>query len=1012
VFKPLPKTIILITLIILVSACGPAATPVPAPTNTPVAPTHAASPISLPPTATPTTPTSTPVSPTAVPATPTAAPPAAAGSGEGLIAFVSTRDGNGEIYVMNADGSNPRRLTNHRLWDGFPDWSPDGAQIAYYSYVNNKNWVIKVMDADGSNSRQLTDSGVCDGAPHWSPDGTRITYDSGDCTGDHREIYVISVDGGAPVNLSNNAADDMLAAWSPDSTQLVFSSNRDGNYEIYVMDADGDEQGSRNVRRLTENTADDHAPAWSPDGTQIAFYSDRDGNDEIYVMDVAGALQGTDGGNPRNLTNSPTEDWFPRWSPDGTGPARITFSSRRDGNLDIYVMNADGSNVRRLTDSPREDFNSVWQPRPVKAQVDTWVRSYAGDTRWAALDGLTTGDDGYLLVGASNYSHQNTRREDIYLVKTDATGEIVWGRAYGGDDFDRGNAVIEASGGFIILGETASTGAGDWDIYLLQVDQDGDEIWSRTFGGPGKERANAIRQTADGGYILVGQTASFGAGGVDLYLVKVDNQGNEVWSRTYGGEHDEEGYDVQQTPDGGFLVLAQVLQGEAVYVDQKPDIFLLRTDGSGEELWSQVWATEDADGGHVLLPTSDGAYLIAGITAPAGNQSKSDVLFVKIDAEGNQIWNKPLGDQNAVDYGTDAIELPGGGYLLTGLFDRSGRGAIPLIRTDADGELVWTRNLVEGRGNKVGMRLLPTPDGGYLIVGNTDEFGRGFETILIKTDASLGDTWIRPADGMTMVYVPGGEFQMGSDDDEVDAALEMCQTYYTTPCQRAWFEVEQPVHTVALDGFWLDRTEMTNGQYRRCVEAGVCTPPKKRSDSDTREVYYGDSAFDDYPVVHVTWSQADAYCRWAGGRLPTEAEWEYAARGPEGRRYPWGEEYDGTRLNSCDANCGYEWAEQAFDDGYSDTAQVGSYPSGVSWCGALDMAGNVWEWMADWFGEYPAERQSNPAGPSSGTGRALRGDAADGTRAVSRAAARHGMEPGRAYEYTGFRCAISTQGPE
>ncbi len=700
-------TLILVTLITLVSGCGSGE-----PSGSALA-------------TTPTPPTSTPVpSPTtAGPAAPTAPPPVAARSAEGLIAFVSTRDGNGEIYVMNADGSDERRLTNWRQWDGYPAWSPDGQQIAYYSYLEDKEWVIKVMDVDGGTPRQLTDSGSCDAAPYWSPDGTRIAYTSAaDCTAEHREIYVMNADGSDQINLTQNAADDVGSSWSPDGTQLVFSSNRDGNYELYVMDADGG-----HVRRLTHDADDDHAPAWAPDGTQIAFYSERDGDAEIYLMDVNGDEDGSR--HPRNLTNNPTEDWFPRWSPDGR---QITFSSRRDGNLDIYVMNADGSDVRRLTDSPRKDFNSVWQPQPVNAEVDTCVKTYPGDHRWAALDGLVTDDGGYLLVGASNYSHQNSALEDIYLAKTDSAGEIVWYRVYGGDDFDQGKATLETSGSFVILGETASIGSGDWDIYLLQVDHEGNEIWHRTFGGPGKERANAIRQTADGGYILVGETASFGAQGADLYLVKTDDLGGETWSRTYGGEYDEEGYDVQQTPDGGFLVLSQVTHGEGVYQDQDPDVYLLRTDGSGNELWSQVWAGQNVEGGHVLLPVSDDGYVIVGIEGTAGSQSDIDFLLAKIDAAGNQIWKRTLGDQHALDYGTDAIELPGEDYLLVGMSSRSGRGAIPLLRTDAGGELLWTRMLVEARGNKVGMRLLPTPDGGCLIVGLTDEFGRGFETILIK----------------------------------------------------------------------------------------------------------------------------------------------------------------------------------------------------------------------------------------------------------------------------------------
>jgi formylglycine-generating enzyme required for sulfatase activity len=196
---------------------------------------------------------------------------------------------------------------------------------------------------------------------------------------------------------------------------------------------------------------------------------------------------------------------------------------------------------------------------------------------------------------------------------------------------------------------------------------------------------------------------------------------------------------------------------------------------------------------------------------------------------------------------------------------------------------------------------------------------------------------------MVMVYVPGGEFEMGSDEEGVDYAFQLCNQY-SDSCDRGWYDYEQPAIPVTLEAFWIDRTEVTNGQYRECVEAGACEPPADLS-SDTRTAYYGAADYDDYPVIHINWYQAEAYCEWAGGRLPTAAEWEYAARGPEGRRFPWGDEFDGTRLNYCDANCrAFGWADRTVDDGYADTAPVGSFPGGASWCGALDLAGNVWEW--------------------------------------------------------------------
>lgn len=255
-----------------------------------------------------------------------------------------------------------------------------------------------------------------------------------------------------------------------------------------------------------------------------------------------------------------------------------------------------------------------------------------------------------------------------------------------------------------------------------------------------------------------------------------------------------------------------------------------------------------------------------------------------------------------------------------------------------------------------------------------------------QADASarrLGDTSTRPADGMPMVYVPGGEFKMGGAGNLADRK-----------------------HTVALNGFWIDQAEVTNAQYRHCVEAGVCRAPTACS---WGEPTYEDAAKADHPVLCVAWRDADVYCTWAGGRLPTEAEWEYAARGPDSAIYPWGDEFDGTRLNSCDANCPHlDHAVTDYDDGYARTAPVGSYPEGASWCGALDLAGNVWEWVADWHGAYPLTQQTNPTGPDSGSERLIRGGSWFDYNEYGflRADNRHPFEPRATHDMIGFRCVV------
>jgi formylglycine-generating enzyme required for sulfatase activity len=251
-----------------------------------------------------------------------------------------------------------------------------------------------------------------------------------------------------------------------------------------------------------------------------------------------------------------------------------------------------------------------------------------------------------------------------------------------------------------------------------------------------------------------------------------------------------------------------------------------------------------------------------------------------------------------------------------------------------------------------------------------------------------GEGWIRPADGMEMVYVPAGRFEMGSDDP-----------YYNN---------ERPPHPVELAGFWMDRTEVTNTQYQKCVAAGVCQAPAQ-SGSNSRETYFEDPAFEAYPVIYVSWYRAVAYCQWAGARLPTEEEWEYAARGPENRRYPWGNAPDTTRLNCCDANCPLDHADPGSDDGYADTAPVGSYPDGASWCGVEDLVGNVWEWVWDWYGFYPDEGNPDWLAPDM-TARVLRGGSWDTVGDHARCTFRNWFDPAQAYDSVGFRCAYDLVG--
>ena len=225
-----------------------------------------------------------------------------------------------------------------------------------------------------------------------------------------------------------------------------------------------------------------------------------------------------------------------------------------------------------------------------------------------------------------------------------------------------------------------------------------------------------------------------------------------------------------------------------------------------------------------------------------------------------------------------------------------------------------------------------------------------------------------------LVYVPKGEFTMGSENGDPD---------------------QSPVHKATLNAFFIDQTEVTNKHYAACVSAGVCASPFDTS-SYKYDNYYGNPKFDNFPVVYVSWNDANTYCVWAQRRLPTEAEWEKAARGSKGGFYPWGNSAPNARLLSHRAKVG-------------DVTAVGSYPDGASPYGAYDMAGNVWEWVNDWYGEtyYKSSPSSSPLGPDTGEYRVLRGGSWYYASMDVHSAIRSGYYPSHAYYFLGFRCALS-----
>ncbi|HEU4718687.1 MAG TPA: T9SS type A sorting domain-containing protein [Bacteroidia bacterium] len=352
-----------------------------------------------------------------------------------------------------------------------------------------------------------------------------------------------------------------------------------------------------------------------------------------------------------------------------------------------------------------------------------------------AIYAETTTDGGYVIVGwTTSYGVWGW---DIYLVKTDSLGAIEWTKTYGanGDEVD---CFVQQTtdGGFIITARSNSFGAGSTDVYLIKTDPAGNLQWTKTIGGSDWDEGHAVLQTPDGGYIHTGYTRSFGAGGDDVYLMKNDSAGNLLWTKTYGGAGDEHGHFIQQTIDGGYIIGGETNSfGAGGW-----DYYLVKFDVSGNLQWSKTYGSPGDDHGwSVQQVPSDSGYIIGGFTNGYGTEGE-DALLIRTDAGGNVTWSKTYGGASADE--AYAVHLcSDGGFIIAGNTKSFGAGNtdVYLVKTDRNGNAQWSKTY-GGSGNDACQSVQQTNDGGFLIAGYTTSFGMGgADFYMIKTD-SLGNS--------------------------------------------------------------------------------------------------------------------------------------------------------------------------------------------------------------------------------------------------------------------------------
>jgi hypothetical protein len=367
----------------------------------------------------------------------------------------------------------------------------------------------------------------------------------------------------------------------------------------------------------------------------------------------------------------------------------------------------------------------------LKAQ---WIRTFGGsgeDSIYAPVQ--QTSDEGYILAG-STYSF-GAGASDLWVVKLNSKGEIDWQKVYGGISYDIAYSIRQTNdGGYIVAGETASFGAGNYDCWILKLSQTGTIEWQKTYGGSGEDYAFSIEQTTDGGYIAVGVTSSFGAGAEDAWVLKLDSDGNIQWQQTYGGSSKDYAWFIQQTSDGGYIIGGETYS----FGDASDNGWILKLSSSGDIEWERIYGGSDQDWFSTVQQTSDGGYAVCGSSSSFGAGS-SDGWVLKLASNGDIEWQRTYGGSDQ-DWFSTVQQTSDGGYAVCGSSSSFGAGSSDswVLKLASNGDIEWQRTY-GGSSADAARSVEKTSDGGYIVGATTSSFGAGDSDYFILKLFSDGD---------------------------------------------------------------------------------------------------------------------------------------------------------------------------------------------------------------------------------------------------------------------------------